>query len=66
MSIHPGAPMAHELTVGILNYNTADEVLSALGTLPDALQGVEARIVVLDNASRDDSGGCGPQRRASS
>jgi GT2 family glycosyltransferase len=47
--------MSHELTVGILNYNTADETLAALRTLPDALAEVDARIIVLDNASTDDS-----------
>jgi GT2 family glycosyltransferase len=47
--------MPHELTVGILNYNTADETLAALRTLPEALADVEARVIVLDNASSDDS-----------
>ncbi|NLF38502.1 glycosyltransferase family 2 protein [bacterium] len=43
------------VTIGLLNYNTAGETEQALRTLPAAAGGVDARIVVIDNASSDDS-----------
>jgi GT2 family glycosyltransferase len=41
--------------VGIVSWNTADELDRCLSSLPAALDGLEAEIVVVDNASNDDS-----------
>jgi GT2 family glycosyltransferase len=41
--------------IGIVSWNTADELDRCLSCLPTALDGLEAEIVVVDNASDDDS-----------
>jgi GT2 family glycosyltransferase len=41
--------------VGIVSWNTADELDRCLSCLPAALDGLDAEIVVVDNASGDDS-----------
>ena len=41
--------------VGIVSYNTADLLDACLHALPAALDGLEATVVVVDNASSDDS-----------
>lgn len=41
--------------VGIVSWNTADELDRCLASLPEALDGLEAEVVVVDNASEDDS-----------
>ena len=47
--------MIPEITIAFLNYNTADELLQALASVPAALNGVAARLIVIDNGSSDDS-----------
>ena len=47
--------MAAEVTLAFLNYNTSDELLQALRSVPAAVEGVEVRIIVIDNGSTDDS-----------
>ena len=44
-----------EITLAFLNYNTADELLQALDSVEEAIEGVVARVVVIDNGSTDDS-----------
>ncbi len=44
-----------EITLAFLNYNTADDLLKALDSVEEAIAGVSARIVVIDNGSTDDS-----------
>jgi len=44
-----------EITLAFLNYNTADELLQALDSVEKAIDGVVARVVVIDNGSTDDS-----------
>ena len=44
-----------EITLAFLNYNTADDLLKALASVEEAIVGVSARIVVIDNGSTDDS-----------
>jgi len=44
-----------EITLAFLNYNTADDLLKALASVEEAIAGVSARIVVIDNGSTDDS-----------
>ena len=41
--------------VGIVSWNTAERLQACLQALPAALEGLDAEIVVVDNASRDDS-----------
>ena len=48
----PGPP---DVRVGIVSYNTAGLLERCLAALPAALDGLEAEVVVVDNASRDDS-----------
>lgn len=45
--------MTTRLVLAFLNYNTTPELLQALSAVPAALDGLPARIVVIDNASRD-------------
>ncbi len=45
--------MTPELVLAFLNYNTTPELLQALAAVPAALDGLPARLVVVDNASRD-------------
>ena len=47
--------MTTELVAAFLNYNTPDELLQAIEHAGPALAGVDARIVVIDNGSTDDS-----------
>jgi GT2 family glycosyltransferase len=47
--------MVTRLRVGIVSWNTAQLLDRCLASLPAALEGVEAEIVVVDNASSDDS-----------
>jgi len=47
--------MIPEITLAFLNYNTAGELLQALASVPAAVSGVAARVVVIDNGSTDDS-----------
>ena len=44
-----------EITLAFLNYNTADDLLKALDSVEEAVAGVCARVVVIDNGSTDDS-----------
>jgi len=44
-----------DVRVGIVSYNTAELLDRALTSLPDALGGLTAELVVVDNASRDSS-----------
>jgi GT2 family glycosyltransferase len=44
-----------DVRLGIVSYNTADLLGQCLDALPAALAGVDAEIVVVDNASRDGS-----------
>lgn len=46
---------AIEISVILVNYNTAHLLEKALGDLRRSMQGLSAEIVVIDNASRDDS-----------
>lgn len=43
------------MRVGIVSWNTAQHLEACLASLPAALDGVQAEIVVVDNASADDS-----------
>jgi len=45
--------MSAPVVLAFLNYNTTPELLQALAAVPAALDGLPARVVVLDNASRD-------------
>lgn len=45
--------MSTHLVLAFLNYNTTSELLQALSAVPAALDGLSARVVVIDNASRD-------------
>lgn len=49
-----GAP-APEVRVGIVSWNTAELLDRCLGSLPAALGSLRAEVVVVDNASTDDS-----------
>ena len=52
----PNSSRANPLVrVGIVSYNTAELLRACLNALPAALDGVEAEIVVVDNASSDHS-----------
>jgi N-acetylglucosaminyl-diphospho-decaprenol L-rhamnosyltransferase len=44
-----------DVRVGIVSWNTADWLERCLSALPDALGGLEAEVVVVDNASSDGS-----------
>ena len=44
-----------EITLAFLNYNTADDLLKAINSVEEAIAGVSAQIVVIDNGSTDDS-----------
>jgi len=44
-----------EITLAFLNYNTGDELLLALDSVDEAIEGVYAHVVVIDNGSTDDS-----------
>ncbi len=44
-----------EITLAFLNYNTADDLLQALDSVEEAIDGLVARVVVIDNGSTDDS-----------
>ena len=44
-----------QITLAFLNYNTATDLLKALESVNAAVDGVSARIVVIDNGSTDDS-----------
>lgn len=44
-----------DLRLGIVSWNTATELDACLAALPDALDGIDAEVVVVDNASADDS-----------
>ena len=46
---------AGEVRVGIVSWNTAGHLRACLEALPAALGDLEAEVVVVDNASRDDS-----------
>jgi len=46
---------AADVRVGIVSWNTADLLDRALASLPDALGGLSAEVVVVDNASSDTS-----------
>jgi N-acetylglucosaminyl-diphospho-decaprenol L-rhamnosyltransferase len=48
-------PSAPQVRVGIVSWNTADYLERCLHALPSALDGMAAEIVVIDNASDDDS-----------
>ncbi|MCX7847475.1 MAG: glycosyltransferase family 2 protein [bacterium] len=45
--------MHSHLVLAFLNYNTTPELLQALAALPAALANMPARVIVIDNASRD-------------
>lgn len=45
--------MSARIVLAFLNYNTTPELLQALSAVPAALYGLPARVVVIDNASRD-------------
>lgn len=45
--------MSTGVVLAFLNYNTTPELLQALSAVPAALDGLPARTVVIDNASRD-------------
>lgn len=47
--------MTPEITLAFLNYNTADELLQALASVPAAVADVDARVIVIDNGSSDNS-----------
>jgi GT2 family glycosyltransferase len=47
--------MTPEITLAFLNYNTADELLQGLASVPAAAAGVNARVIVIDNGSTDNS-----------
>jgi GT2 family glycosyltransferase len=47
--------MTPEITIAFLNYNTADELLQGLASVPAAAAGVNARVIVIDNGSSDNS-----------
>jgi GT2 family glycosyltransferase len=44
-----------DVRIGIVSWNTADHLRSCLAALPEALGELEAEVVVVDNASGDDS-----------
>ena len=44
----------HSLDVVIVNYNSTDFLLASLKSLSGAIRGMESRIFVQDNGSRDD------------
>src|SRR5690349_5715196 len=48
--------------VGIVSWNTAECLGACLDALPAALEGVDAEIVLVDNASSDDSAAVGAAR----
>lgn len=45
--------MPNALVLAFLNYNTTPELIKALNAVPAALDGLPARVIVIDNASRD-------------
>lgn len=47
--------MSPDVRVGIVSWNTASLLDACLASLPAALDGLEAEVVVVDNASADDS-----------
>lgn len=47
--------MGTKVRVGIVSWNTADLLRVCLAALPSALEGLDASVVVVDNASRDSS-----------
>lgn len=47
--------MTADVRVGIVSWNTADLLAKALEALPGALGGLDAEIVIVDNASSDNS-----------
>jgi N-acetylglucosaminyl-diphospho-decaprenol L-rhamnosyltransferase len=49
--------------VGIVSWNTAELLDACLAALPDALRGIPAEVVVVDNASSDDSVEVAERRR---
>jgi N-acetylglucosaminyl-diphospho-decaprenol L-rhamnosyltransferase len=48
-------PSARTVRVGVVSWNTADLLDRCLAALPAALDGTDAEVVVVDNASSDDS-----------
>ena len=44
-----------EITIAFLNYNTADELIRAIDSVPEACGDIDYHLTVIDNCSTDDS-----------
>jgi len=44
-----------EITIAFLNYNTADELIRAIDSVPEACGNIDYHVTVIDNCSTDDS-----------